>query len=201
MKEMGLTRAQGGVPRNRAFGTVAVDRPDARWATDFTTVFTGDDGIVAVVPVIDCGCRTVVGLAATKSQDAATIIAVVEAALEQEFGSPKRAPKGLELRTDHGAQYTGTKCRELCRRWRLEHVYAPRRCPTANGVVERVIRTMKEDCIWLRDWQSLEELQRALHEWCITYNKHRPHQSLGWKTPLEFRAGFRRIKKRRRPCG
>ena len=60
--------------------------------------------------------------------------------------------------------------------------------PTGNAVAERVIRTMKEEVIWLRDWDSADELREALLAWQVRYNTRRPHQALGWKPPAEYRA-------------
>jgi hypothetical protein len=60
-------------------------------------------------------------------------------------------PSPQELRTDHGPQYTAEDCVDLCRAWRLDHTFAPVGRPTGNSVAERLIRTMKEECIWLRD--------------------------------------------------
>jgi len=60
--------------------------------------------------------------------------------------------------------------------------------PTGNAVVERVIRTLKEEVVWLRDWESIDELRAAIMAWVRRYNEQRPHQALGWKTPAEYRA-------------
>lgn len=191
MKAMRLCFAPGARPAEESRGTVAVSLPNRRWATDFTTVYTAEDGVVAVVPVIDCGCRTVLELRVTKSQESPSILAGVGAALCAAFGTPSAVPDGLELRTDHGPQYTGEDCRELCARWKVDHTFAPVGRPTGNAVAERVIRTMKEECIWLRDWRSVTELQEGLEEWRRVYNEQRPHQALDWKTPAEARASDR----------
>src|SRR5512141_906234 len=116
------------------------------------------------------------------------VLASIEEALLQAFGDPKRVPAGVELRTDHGPQYTGADCAELVTRWRLLHTFAPVGRPTGNAVAERVIRTMKEEVIWLRDWRNAAELREALLAWQVRYNTQRPHQALGWKTPAEYRA-------------
>jgi transposase InsO family protein len=50
---------------------------------------------------------------------------------------------------------------------------------------------MKEECISLRDWTSLAELQKELDAWRAMYNEQRPHQSLKWSTPSEVRASHR----------
>jgi len=47
---------------------------------------------------------------------------------------------------------------------------------------------MKEKVVWLRDWDSLDELRKALLAWMVRYNTRRPHQALGWLTPAEYRA-------------
>ena len=72
--------------------------------------------------------------------------------------------------------------------------FAPVGRPTGNSVTERVIRTMKEECIWLRDWNSIAELQAALDAWRIEYNERRPHQSLKWSTPSEVRGSHGALK-------
>jgi putative transposase len=175
------------VPR---LGTVATTSPNRRWATDLTTVWTKEDGLVAVVPVVDCGCRSVLAVAVTKSQDTSAVLAPLREALASEFGDVDGVPDGLEVRTDHGPQYTGADCEVFCGEWSLDHTLAPIGRPTGNAVAERVIRTMKEECIWLRDWRSATELHAALVEWQRSYNDDRPHQSLSWRTPSEARRGL-----------
>lgn len=105
----------------------------------------------------------------------------VGAALVDNFGAPGNVQRarGLGLRTDHGPQYTGGDCAELCKRWNLDHTLAPVGRPTGNAVAERVIRTMKGECIWLRDWTSLAELHQELDAWRTIrmYNEQRPHRS------------------------
>jgi putative transposase len=195
MKDMGLCFPPGARPGEVPRGTVAVEYPNRLWATDLTTVWTKEDGLVAVVPVIDCGCRSLLELRVTKSQESPAILAAVGAALTASFNSPTNVPEGLGLRTDHGPQYTGADCEDLCTRWHLDHTLAPVGRPTGNAVAERVIRTMKEECIWLRDWNSLDELQAELDVWRTMYNEQRPHQSLEWATPAEVRASHRPMKR------
>lgn len=189
MRAMGLTlpplseRAPD-APR----GHVAVPDSNRRWATDLTTVWTVEDGTVALVPVIDCGDRVVFEVAVTKSQESPSVLAPVDRSLEAAFGSPECVPDGLELRSDHGPQYIGGDCEHLCKAWRLDHTFAPVGRPTGNAVAERFIQTLKVELIWTRDWQSLDELREAIERWLRVYNDARPHEALGWMTPAEKRA-------------
>jgi transposase InsO family protein len=188
MHAHGLVLARDSEPGEPRRGHVAVPEPNRRLATDLTTVWTRRDGVVAIVPTIDCGCRSVLALEVTKDQHGPAVLASVELALVAAFGSPTNVPDGLELRTDHGPQYTGADCEALVREWHLLHTYAPVGRPTGNAVVERFIRTMKEEVVWLRDWESADELRAALVRWLERYNEARPHQSLAWKTPARYRA-------------
>jgi putative transposase len=169
-------------------GHVAVPDSNRRWATDLTTTWTARDGTVALMPVIDCGDRVVFDVAVTKSQESPAVLAPVESSLEKAFGSPERVPDGFELRTDHGPQYTGSDCHDLCQAWDVDHTFAPVGRPTGNAVAERFIQTLKVELVWTRDWESLEELREAVTEWLYVYNHVRPHQALDWMTPAEKRA-------------
>ena len=60
--------------------------------------------------------------------------------------------------------------------------------PTGNAVAERTIGTMKQDRVWLADWRGIPQLREALAAWKRTFNEERPHQSLRWLTPAEYRA-------------
>jgi putative transposase len=167
-------------------GHVSVPEPNRRFATDLTTVWTRRDGVVALVPTMDCGDRTAV-FVVTKDPHGPAVLASVEAKLVEAFGSPVHVPAGVELRTDHGPQYTGADCDALCKRWHLDHMYAPVGRPTGNAVVERFIRTLEEELIWLRDWESADELRTEVASWLRHDNHHRPHQALNWQTPMERR--------------
>lgn len=169
-------------------GHVAVPESNRRWGTDLTTVWTRRDGVCALVPVIDCGDRFALACAVTKSQDSDRVLDPVRRALGDVFSVPAHVSDGLELRTDHGPQYTGADCADLCEAWGLEHTLAPIGRPTGNAVAERFIETLKVELIWTRDWESLDELQDAIVVWLQVYNCRRPHQALGWLTPAEKRA-------------
>jgi len=189
MKRLGLVfaapweRQEGPVRR----GHVTVPDSNRRWASDLTTVWTNQEGIVGVTVVIDCGDRTMLDIEVAKSQESTAVLRPIVRALRAEFGTPGRVPDALELRTDHGSVYTGGDCFALTQTWALKHTFAPVGRPTGNAVAERVIRTLKEELIWTRDWTSIDELRRAVDTWRLVYNHKRPHQALNWQTPEERR--------------
>jgi putative transposase len=188
MKAKGYVLA-GGQPRTPEpkRGQVVVPEPNRRIASDFTTVWTARDGRVAIAITVDCGCRSVLDVTVSKSQASPSMLGSIDRALTHAFGSPHAVPHGVELRTDHGSVYTGADAAAFAKRWGLEQTFAPVGRPTGNAVAERTIRTMKEECIWLEDWESIDAVQAALQRWQRSFNEDRPHQSLNWATPSEFR--------------
>lgn len=168
-------------------GHVTVPEPNRRWATDFTCVPTKKDGLVYIFPVIDCGCRSCLDLEVSTSADVGPALRPVERALEAAFGSPAGVPHGFEIRSDQGSVYTSRTFANVERAWGFDHTYAPIGRPTGNAVAERVIKTLKEECLWLRDWNDAEEVRAALAVWRANYNERRPHQAIGWETPADRR--------------
>jgi hypothetical protein len=51
---------------------------------------------------------------------------------------------------------------------------------------ERVMRPLKEECLWLQEWTSPFTLASALKTWIDQYNEQCLHSALGYKTPRQF---------------
>src|SRR5579862_7465786 len=65
----------------------------------------------------------------------------------------------------------------------LRVVKTPPRCPMANGICERVIGTIRRECLdWLIPF-SEAHLRRILKSWIGHYNHGRPHMALGPGVP------------------
>lgn len=56
-------------------------------------------------------------------------------------------------------------------------------CPERNGVVERVIRTLKDQGAYRHRFETQQHASRIIANWIAFYNNRRPHQALGMKTP------------------
>lgn len=69
----------------------------------------------------------------------------------------------------------------------LEIIRTPVRSPQANGLCERLIGTLRRECL---DWTiplTEDHLRRALWSWLPHYNRVRPHTSLGPGFPVPQR--------------
>ena len=64
-------------------------------------------------------------------------------------------------------------------------VVAAHNQPQQNGMVERLIRTLKEQCVHRHRFETPQHAMRVISDWIQFYNHRRPHQALGMKTPAE----------------
>jgi transposase InsO family protein len=54
-------------------------------------------------------------------------------------------------------------------------------------VAERFIRTLKEQLLWVRTFQTVEELRQALLDWVRLYNEQWVVERHGFRSPAEVR--------------
>ncbi|WP_244962287.1 integrase core domain-containing protein [Burkholderia diffusa] len=94
-------------------------------------------------------------------------------------------PKPFLLRSDNGLVFTSRDYRALARSDGLRQAFITPHCPQQNGMVERVIRTLKEMCVHRHRFETLPHASRVIADWIQFYNPRRPHQALKMKTPAE----------------
>ncbi len=62
------------------------------------------------------------------------------------------------------------------------------RAPEGNGCAERFIRTLKENLLWVRDFDTAAELRLALLDFRRRYNETWILERHGYRTPATVRA-------------
>ncbi len=138
-------RPVGFRPRVQALPSVA-QRPNERWATDLCRIWAGKDGWSHLALVIDCCTRELLGWHLSRSGKSKTAESALEHALISRFGCLGRVPETFLLRSDNGQVFTSRNYTALVRRYGLQQEFIKPYTPEQNGMVERVIRTLKEVC-------------------------------------------------------
>jgi len=91
----------------------------------------------------------------------------------------------LALQTDNGAEFLKHFDKSMEEEL-ITHYFSHPHCPKENAFVERKIQTDKYELWAFEEGYTVEELNLILEEWNYVYNYVRPHQSLGYLTPMEF---------------
>ena len=59
--------------------------------------------------------------------------------------------------------------------------------PECNGIMERWIRTLKEECLYLHDFQTLEQARDVIGGFIEAYNREWLIERHGHRTPADVR--------------
>jgi transposase InsO family protein len=86
---------------------------------------------------------------------------------------------------DHGSQNTAHLFMNDARWLGFELAYTYVGNPQGNAIAERVIGTLKRECIWHHRFKSLAEAECIIVAFIEKYNTVRRHSSLGYRTPAQ----------------
>ena len=90
------------------------------------------------------------------------------------------------IQVDGGSEFEAM-FEEVCQKRGIKLFVLPPRSPKLNGGVERAHRTHTEEFYEVSDSSfEINELRSELLAWEKIYNTVRPHQALGYLTPLKF---------------
>jgi putative transposase len=173
-------------PRNHD-GTIIPETVDAMWGTDLTTTWTGE-GQAAVFVAIDHCSADCVGIHAALQANRFEALEPIRQGVRRCFGGfAQGIASGLAVRHDHGSQYMSGDFQKELRFLGIESSPAFVRAPEGNGCAERFIRTLKENLLWVRTFDTVEELRRALLEFRDTYNATWLIERHGFRPPSAVR--------------
>jgi putative transposase len=88
--------------------------------------------------------------------------------------------------SDNGSQPTSLKFMPATASLGIRQAFTADSNPKGNADTQRLIRTIKEELLWLREWATVEEVGQAVKEFAPRFNAEYLHSAIGYKTPNEF---------------
>ncbi|MGV7975410.1 MAG: IS481 family transposase [Anaerolineaceae bacterium] len=103
----------------------------------------------------------------------------------RDFGLPE------SILTDNGASFAGlkggyTRFERMLMDQDILPIHGRIYHPQTQGKIERFHRSLKNEVLYLRDIQNIEEAEQAFKKWQQIYNFERPHAALGNKCPADI---------------
>lgn len=168
------------------------ERPDLGWQVDMTSFQLSNLVVLYLVVVLDCFTREIVGWTLSRRCRAGEWTSAVRMALEGRglMEKGRCLESGLVLRSDNGAQPCSREFVAFLSARGVTGQYTGYDAPDDNAYVERVMRTIKEEEIWVNQWDSWSEADAAIERYIEYYNRDRVHSSLGYRTPSEAAAAY-----------
>jgi putative transposase len=169
-------------------GTITTHRVDQMWGTDMTSTITVKEGQACVFVAVDHCSAECIGIHAAKTGTRFEALEPIRQGVRRHFGFFGRdAASGLSLRHDHGSQYMSHDFQQEITFLGIESSPAFVREPEGNGCAERFIRVLKENLLWVRPFDTIEQLCNALLEFKETYNSSWIVMRHSYKTPHQVR--------------
>jgi putative transposase len=159
-----------------------ISQPDQVWAADITYIPMAR-GFAYLVAIIDWHSRYVLSWRLSNTMDADFCIEALEEALAR-FGRPQI------FNTDQGAQFTSEAFTGRLRGEGIAISMDGRGRCIDNVFIERLWRSLKYEEVFLHAYDDLAEARTGIGRYMSYFNKERPHQALGYRTPEAFYRGL-----------
>jgi len=174
-KRKRLVRERAEAPR--------LQRPNEEWAMDFIVDGLANGRMVRILSVVDAFTRECLALEADTSLGSGRVTRVLDRLIE-ERGQP------LSVRSDNGPEFTSRRMLGWAEERKIGLVHIQPGRPMQNGHVESFHGRLRDECLNVSWFRTLNDVRRTVDAWRQEYNSERPHSSLGYKTPREFAASL-----------
>ena len=169
-------------------GTIRTERVDEMWGTDLTATLTGE-GQAAIFITVDHASTECLGIHAARRARRFEALEPLRQGVRACFGAfAKGIAGGLKVRHDHGSQFVAHDYQRELSFLGIESSPAFVREPEGNGCAERFIRTLKENLLGVRRFDTIEELRQGPHAFKDCYNRTWIVERHGYQTPAAVRA-------------
>lgn len=162
-------------------------RPNQFWGTDMTKIKLKDFGWLYLHIVLDWCTKEIIGYSLSLQSKSNDWLLALDRAVNNRFPEGAMLKKDeLFLISDNGCQPTSEKFMSACHTLEIKQIFTSWNNPKGNADTERVMRTIKEDLVWPKDWDNPFEFEKAFADWVVKYNNDFPHQALAYSTPALF---------------
>ncbi len=160
---------------------LAPERINEGWAMDFVSdwVVGPNEQAVRIINIMDECSRKALWTEAHSSISAKKLIEVLDQVVAWR-GAP------AYIRCDNGPEFISNCLQEWAQKQDVELRFIQPGKPSQNGLIERLNKTLRVECLNLAWFRNLSELNEQIQAWSYTYNQERPHQNLGYKTPDHY---------------
>jgi len=160
---------------------LVIDCPNQVWCADITYI-PMSRGFLYLVAVMDWHSRAILSWRLSNTLDSGFCVGALREALSR-YGKPEI------FNTDQGSQFTSEDFTGVLADAGIRISMDGKGRWMDNVFIERLWRSLKYECIYLREFASGHEADREIGIWLDYYNTERPHSSLADQTPMEAYLG------------
>lgn len=154
-------------------------RADERYSMDLMRDTLADGRVFRTLNIVDDYTRECLAIEVDTSLPGARVVRVLE-----QLAATGRQP--MHIVVDNGPEFTSKALDQWAVKRGVSLRFIDPGKPSQNAFVESFNGKFRDECLnghWLI---SLEEARNVSADWRVDDNEQRPHQSLQYKTPVEF---------------
>lgn len=155
-------------------------RPGEVWTYDFIHDTCQNGRKLKMLTVVDEYHRESLAIEIAPRLSSQNVLAVLKR-LFAEHGAPQY------LRSDNGSEFIAKAVREWLGKQGTQTLYIEPGSPWQNGKGESFNSRFRDECLNMEIFRNLQEARVIVEMWRKHYNSVRPHSSLGYQTPLEYK--------------
>lgn len=155
--------------------------PNEVWSWDFVHDMTENGTRFRILTLIDEHTRQCLAIRPGWSIRALDAIETLKVAMAQ-YGHPKH------IRSDNGPEFIAYAIQDWLSEQSIGPMYIKPGSPWEQGHIESFHDKLRDECLNRELFGTLSEAIAVLEDWRKEYNEYRPHSSLGYQTPDEYRA-------------
>lgn len=171
-------------PRRRIAGSrprpLPATGPNQVWAYDFVHDTCANGQSLKCLVVTDEWTHEALAIDVQGTLRSTRVIEVLSR-LVSEHGAPRH------LRSDNGPEFVSHAVQAWLRQSGIETALIEPGKPWQNGTAESLNGRFREECLNLEWFRSRAEARVIIESWRRHYNEDRPHSSLGYRTPKQFK--------------
>ena len=174
------TKQRRKIARRQRVATPMATGADQCWSMDFVSDKLADGRSFRILTVVDQFTRECVWLEADRSMTGMKVAQALERAKCERGSLPD------SITVDNGSEF----CSRALEAWAMGHdvqlcFIRPGR-PVENGFIESFNGRLRDECLNVEWFSSLEDARQKLAKFRKHYNQQRPHSALADRTPAAF---------------
>ncbi len=151
------------------------------WAMDFVSDALFNGRRIRALTVVDIFSREALAIRVGIKLTGADVIETLD-----DIAKERRLPE--RIKTDNGTEFTSLVYDKWAYDKGITTDYSRRGKPTDNGTIERFNGSLRDECLNVNWFLSLDDAYEKIESWRRDYNHFRPHSSLDDMTPADFAA-------------
>jgi putative transposase len=160
------------------------EKPNLKWTTDVTQVNIKDYKVY-LSPILDMFNGEIISYTISRSPNLSMVIKMLNKAF-----SKHKDLDGLIMHSDQGWHYQHARYQKMLLDHNIKQSMSRKGNCLDNAMMENFFGLMKNELLYVNDYESIEDFEKDLRKYIVWYNNKRIKLRLKGMSPVQYRAHY-----------